>query len=165
MRGTGERPAWVRWAVTGGIAVAGFLALMIFRGGFTADEPGERWKLISDALFVPGVLLLGVGILIWISHEGEFDMLSFGVRKAFGIFRSQEVRDREPRTFYDYKESRKGREPGPISHLLIIGLIFVLLGAAGLIFEARYAVPADSLPAETAAGEASPPSAAGVDSE
>ncbi len=37
---------------------------------------------LSDAFFVPGVITLGIGLLVMATNGGAFDMLSFGVLKT-----------------------------------------------------------------------------------
>ncbi len=138
MRERQGRTTWKHYAVTAGIGLGLFLVLMLARGGFAQTDPAERWKLVSDAFFIPGALILAIGLLVWVADGGVFDMLKFGLMKAFGVIRSKEKRDAEPRTFYDYRVARQAKEPAPVSHLLIVGIVFVILGGVAVGFYAQY---------------------------
>ena len=134
MKNSAERPLWFRCLITACVGLAMALLLLILRGFFTASAAEERFRILSDALFVPGALILGIGLLIWISGEGEFDMLSFGVKKTFGLILSEEKRSAQPKTLFDYKQQRAAREPASFRHLLIVGLAMILLGGAATLF-------------------------------
>ena len=128
MKGGQEKPVWVRYAVTVGFGLVTALLMVLLRGDFAGSDAAERWRLIADAFFVPGALLLGVGLMIWISGQGEFDILSFGVKKSFSVLLPRERREAQPKTLFDYKQQRAEKGQPPIKHLLIVGLVFVLLG-------------------------------------
>jgi len=82
----------------------------------------------SDALFIPGVLVAGVGGLMWIATTGFFDFLRYAAHSIYVRFApNKDVRELE--TFYDFKLARsEAREKKPVSHAgLIVGLAAILL--------------------------------------
>ena len=64
------------------------------------------------------------GGLVFCTNEGALDMLAFGFIKLFDLFKKPQ--DVKYRTYYDYKESKKGRKR-PVAVLLIVGLAFIAI--------------------------------------
>lgn len=128
---------WKRYAVTAGIGIGVFLILMLVRGGFGEPDPAARWSAICDALFIPGILLTSIGLLLFVSDGGVFDMLKFGITKAFSVILPKEKRDAQPKTFYDYKVIRDARPRAGIGHYLAVGLIMVALAGIALYMVSR----------------------------
>ena len=91
------------WAVAAGIGAAIWLAVMAARGGFTETDRTLFLHILSDAFFVPGVLLASVGLLIFVAAGGVFDMLSYGVQKVLHLFRFGKGEDTFPKTYFEYK--------------------------------------------------------------
>ena len=104
--------------------------LMLTRGGFEAATREAFWHTICDAFFVPGVLLTCLGLLVFAANGGVFDMLSYGIQKALRLVQKKEKRDLFPKTFFDYKVIRHGKQRGNTAAPLVCGLLF--LAAAGL---------------------------------
>lgn len=113
-----------------GAAIA--LLVMGLRGIFTETEPREIMRLLSDAFFVPGVVLAGVGLLVFATNGGVFDMLVYSVILFFNLFR-RNVQDRKYRDFYEYREAKKDRKRRSLAFLLIVGLLYIALAALFLI--------------------------------
>lgn len=94
--------------------------------------PAWQVRCWSDALFIPGVLMAGMGGLMWIATTGFFDLLRYAGHVIWVRFSpTKDIRELE--TFYDYKllrtEARAGK---PASHMtLIVG--FATLGAAFIL--------------------------------
>ena len=133
-----KKTPWKRFAAAAGAGAGLFLLLMATRGGFTAADPAELWMIICDALFVPGVLLVMLGLLLLVADGGVFDMLKFGVQKALSVVMTRKKRESLPATFYDYKEMRDARPRAPVTHLLAVGGVFILLAAAALAMYGQY---------------------------
>ena len=89
--------------------------------------------ILCDAFFVPGVVILGFGLLVIASNGGTFDMLVFGTKKFINLFR-KDVSKRMHETFYDYRTA-KSENKGEFLYLIIIGLIFIVIS---MIFLALY---------------------------
>ncbi len=134
-----KHPTRKRVLIDIGIGLALFLALMGLRGGFAAADPAERWRCVSDSLFVPGILLAGFGLLVWVGDGGAFDALKFMIQKLFIIVLSDEKRAKYPRTFYDYKTQQEAREKANVSHMLFVGIGFIAAAGIALYLYSRYA--------------------------
>ena len=133
-----KKSSWKRFAVSAGIGTGLFLLLMAIRGGFTAADPADLWLAICDALFIPGVLLVAFGLLLFAADGGVFDMLKFGIQKALSVIMTKKKRESLPATFYDYKEMRDARPRAQLAHLLITGAVFIALAAAALAIYGQY---------------------------
>ena len=118
------------YLVTGLISLAVVFMILWSRGTFQKSEPAQVYMDLSDAFLVPGAMLAGIGGLLFASGSGIFDMLNFGVMKVFSLIRSDAHRASQPKTFYDYVESKSGTKKGRYGYLLLSGL--VLLALAGL---------------------------------
>ena len=113
--------------VTGAVL---FLVTFALREGFSQPDREVLLNALCDGLTVPGIILTGLGLLRWVSDQGAFDGLSFGVRKAFGQVLREEKRNRMPKTYYDYVQSGEKNPRKSPKVLLITGLVF--LAGAGI---------------------------------
>lgn len=111
------------------IAVIIMGAQGLFAGGL---EPHDVYHILCDAFFVPGVIFACVGLIVFASHGGVFDMLGFAVRLFFDLFRKDPTK-RKYKDFYEYKEAKKDKSKWSITFLLIVGLVFILVSVIFLI--------------------------------
>ena len=81
---------------------------------------------LCDAFFVPGVIMLCFGLLVFATNGGAFDMLAFSVIKLFDLFK-RDLTKSKYRTFYDYREVQKEKNRQFVS-FIIIGGGFLLVG-------------------------------------
>jgi hypothetical protein len=86
--------------------------------------------ILSDSFLVPGVLISGFGGLIFVSNEGVFDGITYGLTSFFDIFRKD--KQNKYRTFFDYRES-KGERDTSFGYLLICGLSFLALSGLMIV--------------------------------
>ncbi len=128
-----------KYAVAAGIGTAIFLVLTFVQGGFVEEDPEIRWRILCDALFVPGILLGSFGLLLFAAGGGVFDMLKYGTIKAFSFLMPKKRREMYPKTFFDFKMEREARERTGFGHLLIVGLVFLILAGAALVMYSQYA--------------------------
>ena len=103
-----------------GFAMAAFIAYS--KNILSQTEPLIIFHILTDSFCVPAVLITGMGALAFISNEGGFDALSYGLTSFFDIFR-KEKRNKH-KTYYDYK-AEKAEKTLPVSFLLVSGLIFM----------------------------------------
>ncbi|QVK17237.1 DUF3899 domain-containing protein [Mycoplasmatota bacterium] len=85
---------------------------------------GARYDLIGwiNATFSSGIILFGVGILIYVSGEGIFDIAIFGTKK---FFKSIFSRNNNMGSYYEYHVERSEREKIPVGIILFTGLIYM----------------------------------------
>jgi len=85
----------------------------------------EQIRLLGDAFLVAGVLLAGVGLLVFASNGGVFDMLTYAVIRFFDLFRKN-VKNPKYKDYYEYREAKKGRRK-KMAFMLIVGLGYVAI--------------------------------------
>ena len=116
--------AWKKYLITllVGFAAAGLIIWS--KDIFAQTTLTGVFHILCDAFFVVAVVTLSSGLLIFSSNEGTFDMVMFGLKTFWGMFRKNDVRTNE--TFYDYRASREEKKT-PFGFLLICGLIFLAI--------------------------------------
>lgn len=105
-----------------GIVVAALIAW--YKDIFAQTNPQKIFHILSDAFFVVGVIVTGLGAMIFVNNEGLFDVVFYGVQNFIGMFRRNY--QRKYSTFYDYKMS-KGGQKVEFGSTLICGCIFVAI--------------------------------------
>ena len=110
-----------------GLGVA--LWIMVSKDLFSQTELVKVYHILCDAFFVPGVLLLCSGLLVFSSNEGTFDMIIYGCNSFWDLFRKKSKK-KYP-TFYDYRESKAGKKV-KYGFLLICGGVYTAL--AGIMY-------------------------------
>ena len=88
-------------------------------------------QILSDSFFVPGVCLAGVGLLIFASNGGVFDMLSYAVLLFFNLFR-KDVTKRKYKDYYEYRQAKKDKKRS-FAFMLIVGVVFIAIAGIFLI--------------------------------
>ncbi len=120
-------------ATAAGLAISLFFASI--NGVFTEEKVSAIFVILSNSFFASGVLLAGIGVILFVSSEGLFDMLGFGV-KTFFQARKRDVKDRKYKDFYEYKKAKSDeRRESKTSnaYLLIVGAAFIAVAALCLI--------------------------------
>ena len=105
-----------------GLAMAAWVAWS--KDIFAQTVLKDIFHILTDAFFVPAVLLLGIGGLIFTTNEGAFDAITFGLKAFWGMFSKKLKRNRQ--SYYDYTMARHEKKL-PFGFLLISGLVFLAL--------------------------------------
>lgn len=124
----------VPYAVSAVVGMVVFTIIVCTKKIWNYDDGKQVLRILSDAFFVPGVILAGVGLLIFASNGGAFDMLSYAFIRFFDLFR-RDVRNKKYKDFYEYREAKKDKKRG-MAFMLIVGVIFIAL--AGIMLIAYY---------------------------
>lgn len=103
----------------------------------------DKIKMLSDAFFLPSVLIFGFGILIWIASAGQFDVFSFGFKQFWDVMFNRKKKDRQAKDFVEYRQEglnkakeRDENEGRPYIPMIIIGLAFFAISFIfNIIFE------------------------------
>ena len=102
---------------------------------FAQTEMAMIFHILSDAFFVPGVLLVCFGLLIFTTNEGTFDGMAYAVKSFVNMFRKPSLR--KYGTYYDYKASRKDRDI-QFGYLVFCGLFFIAVSLIMLLRNMQY---------------------------
>lgn len=116
----------VKYLITFAVGIGLAIWVMISKDVFDEERLFMIYQIIAEGFSIPAVLMLGFGGLIFVSNEGTFDSLSYGLTSFFDLFR-REKRNKF-KTFYDYRESKKDKKLG-FGFLLVCGLVFVVIAA------------------------------------
>lgn len=114
-----------------GLAMA--IGVFSIRGGFSILDWQPLAAALCDACFVPGIILLCVAMLVFVSNDGLFDMLNYGVRKALQIVMTEKQRAKYPKTFYDYRKAKWETSKGAFGHLVAAGTTYMIFAVVFLL--------------------------------
>lgn len=112
-----------------GINLVLIVLVMLVLGIRGAERADEYLLVICDAVSVVGLLETCLGMLLWISSTGAFDMFGYAMRKVAHMFIPGKG-NISTETFYDYKVAKEEGREGGRSHktLLLHGLVLTVLG-------------------------------------
>ncbi len=98
----------------------------------------EQYRILCDAFTIPGLLLILVGAMIWISTQGALDGIAYCVRFAiFSLIPGKRI-DRDEK-YGDYVERRRGKRASGYGFLFISGLVtMVIAGVFMVLFYSLY---------------------------
>lgn len=98
---------------------------------WTIVEAREIFGLLSNAFFVPGVLIAGAGLIVFASNGGAFYMLGYGAHVFIDKFK-RDLSKRKYKDFYEYQEEKKKKKL-KFGFLLIVGGAFIVLAVIMII--------------------------------
>ncbi len=130
-----KRPRLWQYLISFIVGAAIALGVFSAKDFFSETDTAQIYKTLSDGFFVAGVLLSGVGLLVFASNGGAFDMLVYGVQSAFSLILPAA---RRHDTFYDYRVSRQKNRPS-YAFMLLTGLFYIALAVIfSLVFSKFY---------------------------
>ncbi len=116
---------FVKYIVALLLGAVAALAIMQGRELFLQTEQWIIYSILGDAFFAVGGLMTLGGLLIFCSNEGAFDGIVYSVTSFFSFFKKNS--ERQYATYYEYKESRKGKKV-KFLFLVLCGLLYVAVG-------------------------------------
>ena len=123
----------LRYVITFLIGLVFALLIMIMKGLFSCTNQKIAFQILTDSFFVPGVILICFGILVVCANGGTFDMLVYGVKQFFSLFK-KDLTKAKHKTFYEYQQAQKEKKT-EFWFLIIDGIVLV---AISLIFLGIY---------------------------
>lgn len=115
------------------LAVGLLIGGLVFYTKYTTSIETDKKVIASliDASFVPGILMVCFGLLIVSVNGGTFDMLVYGTKQFFNMFRKKSHR-REAQSFYEYRKA-KSENKNEFWYLVIVGIFYLLISGIFLI--------------------------------
>ena len=98
--------------------------VLIARGAFNNPEQKMLMQYFTDSFFAVGVITAMIGLLIFVSNGGVFDMLIYGVYRFITLFKKDHMKVKY-QTFYDYRVAKAERKKSSFLFLVIVGALFV----------------------------------------
>lgn len=94
---------------------------------------GSAWSLraLSDGCFVTTILMGGMGVMMWVSTTGFFDIFSYAGKSLLVLF-SPLKQPEKLKKFYEYKADKDEKRKKADYTLLIVGAAYLLLSFAFL---------------------------------
>ena len=121
------------------ISVASAITILVLTIQDSWEHTGQLLMgEISNAFFVPGILIFCFGALLWASNGGAFDMLTFAIMKLFDSLK-KDVTKVKYRTFYDYQQAQKDKKL-TFGHYMLVGLGFIVIALIFYLIYADYKV-------------------------
>ncbi len=126
---------WIKYLVQTVVAVILSIVIMGFRGAFNAElSQSDRVKGVCDGFSITAMMYICLGILMWVSTTGFFDIFSYAFRKGAHAIIPGMGFDNSLNTYYDYKQDKiEKRNSKPMYSTLVIG-IFLLIISGVLVF-------------------------------
>ena len=104
---------------------------------WSLDSEQEKLRVLTDAFTIPGILLSLGCALIFISNQGGFNGLFYGLRRGKEILLP--FLPHEYVKYPEYVEKRKEKKVKGYGFILHVGLVFLAVGIVLLVlFNARY---------------------------
>ena len=128
----------IQYGVCGVIGALIAYWVMYSKQLFAVEHPlADVYLILSDAFFVPGILLASFGVLLWISTTGLFDSIGFAFRAAahalLPFIRYERI------TFYDYKMEKAEKRGSVPYFVMIVGAFYILLAVIAAVLCSTYA--------------------------
>ena len=122
------------YAITIAIALAVGVLIALSRGIFQEDELDMIITIVSDAFFIPGVLLICVGLIVYASNEGLFLSISYGFKAIGRTITAKKDEKLMEEKYHEYYARQKEKKT-KCKHFIIVGLAFVVVS---LVFVGVY---------------------------
>lgn len=106
--------------------IGGTVSVLIIRQHSSSLELAEKYLNFADAFTIPAVVMLMLGLLVWVSTTGSFDMLGYGLKRAKDAFIPSASYTHEQ--FYDYKMRKNKKRIKGYSFMFISGGIYLIPG-------------------------------------
>ena len=111
-------------------ATLSIIALSL-NGFFDTDVAIIQYKLLADALSAPGIIMILLPVLFWISGEGIFDGITYALASLGNMLTFRGMKKQEK--FYDYKMRKAEKRVSGYWFILFIGLGFMLLSGIFIV--------------------------------
>ena len=109
------------------------LAMGILTFVINSQDSDILIRRLCDSFFVPGVLLLGYGGLVYCRNQGTFDVLTYGVKSAFHTHvPGASIGNAREESFNDYQARKTAKRKSPRGSLLA-GLTYLVLAIVSLV--------------------------------
>lgn len=127
------RTRLLKYGITSAVAAAVSALIMYLHGLFNASDMSARLKILADAFTIPGVILLCLGALIWVSADGFFDSITY----AFGRLGSALIpfygKNHKHERYYDYVMRKRGKRISGYGFIPIVGAIFTAIAVVFIV--------------------------------
>ncbi len=122
----------LKYGITTAVA-AGVAVLIMYSGGlFETADTLTRYKLLADAFTIPGVILLCIGALVWVSTDGMFDGFTYAAKRLGSLIPFYSKNYKHER-YYDYVMRKRGKRIGGYGFIPIVGAAFTAIAVVFIV--------------------------------
>lgn len=125
----------IKYFITVGCGLIIALLVAMSSDLFSQTQAFIIFRILSDSCLVAGVLITGMGLLLFVSNEGAFDGITYGFKVLFQMFKPKVKPVKE--SYYDYRVAR-GRNKLAFGFLVICGSAFLVLSIIFTILYSAY---------------------------
>ena len=136
------RKLLMKYGITTVVAAGMTWLILELHGYAEATTLVAKYRILADAFTIPGVLLVMVAALIWISSEGFFDSLGYAARQFGSLFLPMFGKGKKHMTYYDYKMEKEDKRAHGYSFLFFVGFAFVIVAVVFILLHESIYVPA-----------------------
>lgn len=120
------------YAITTVAAFVVGILIALSRGIFQEDEIDMIITIISDSFFIPGVLLICVGLIVYASNEGLFLAISYGFKVIGRTITAKKDETLINEKYHEYY-ARQIEKKAKCKHFLIVGVAYVVISLVFVI--------------------------------
>lgn len=126
-----KKRKYLKYIITLAIGLILALIICISKDIFNQGNINDVYHILVDAFFSSGILIFCYGLLVLAANGGTFTIITYGVRRFFGLFR----KDISKELHKDYAEYKLARldDQKPVLYLVVCGLILILISLIFLI--------------------------------
>ena len=114
------------------------VGVLFIKEYFTLTDIAQKYRFLSDAFVIPGILFMGFAGLVFLSDEGSFDGVGFALKKALKVIVPFIGLSNESYAEYRDRKHKKGKTKG-YSCMFFTGLAFFLVGVVFMLLFNKYA--------------------------
>lgn len=122
----------LKYGITTVVTASVSVLIMYLNGLFEATDILTRFKLLADAFTIPGVILLCIGALIWVSTDGMFDGLTYAAKRLGSLIPFYGKNYTHER-YYDYVMRKRGKRISGYGFIPIVGAAFVAIAVVFIV--------------------------------
>ncbi len=98
-------------------------------GLFEATEPVDIYRILSDSFYLPGILLVLFGMLMWLAGEGALMGIGYVMKSLVRLV----IPFRQHETYAEYVARQEEKEKASFGYMIIVGLVFFAIGIVFLL--------------------------------
>ena len=94
----------------------------------------EYRTILTDGFTISGGLMCLFYLLVYVSDEGAFDIISYSIKLVWNVTFHKNVRETNlPRTYAEYRELKRAKPRTNFKFMLFSGLFFFIIGIIFMI--------------------------------
>ena len=115
-------------------ALITYLVILQEIHGLNRDFETQKFLILTDGFTISGGLMCLFYLLVYVSDEGAFDIISYSIQLVWVMTFHRNVRETKlPKTYAEYRELKRNKTRLNLKFILFSGLLFFIIGLILLI--------------------------------